>query len=173
MGIYPFHPGDRSPQLDRPFSRQIPPQMSDARTTGSTLRSRPIPATTTASFLRIRSSPFSLSPPCYSTSGLRLSDSPGSVLRGFFRRGLLFGASSTEEIRHAVIPLVTRILIYRPRCPRQGNCYRPGSRKCRWIVDCVLVVDRVSVDSCEAFDQVQVRAGPLHSNCMRWIEPGR
>src|SRR6266566_4919100 len=91
---------------------------------------------------------------------LRLFDSPGSLLRCFFRRGLLFGASSTEQIRHAVIPLVTRVLIYRPRRPRQWNRYCPGPCECRWIVDCILVVDRVSVDSCEAFDQMQVRAGP-------------
>src|SRR5437762_6248892 len=78
------------------------------------------------------------------------------ALRGS-RGGLLFGASTTEDTYHGVIPLVTRVLIEPDRSLRvlhEGERERPGSRPRRRILEPGLVVDRVLVDACEAFHQM-------------------
>ncbi len=77
------------------------------------------------------------------------------LLRGF----LLLCASSFEYVFHGVIPLVTRVLIYRPWCLPQRDLAFPGARKGSRIFDYELVKNRVRVSTRKAFGQMKVPVG--------------
>lgn len=73
---------------------------------------------------------------------------------------LFLGPCPTEHAGHAaVIPFMTRVLVQRILNVCQGKRRSPGSRPRRRICGRELIVDRVSVHACTAFDQVQVLAG--------------
>ena len=80
------------------------------------------------------------------------------LLRSFLG-GLLVGARSRQDIEHAIVPLVTRVLEYRPLSLPHGKHRCPGSCERLRIVDRVLVAQGVSVDAREAFDHVHLLAG--------------
>ena len=67
------------------------------------------------------------------------------------------GAAAAQEVRHRVVPLVTRVLVDLRvvRKLRDGNHGRPRSGKRRRILDGDRVLHRVRIDPLEALDQVQ------------------
>src|SRR5271157_5055365 len=77
-----------------------------------------------------------------------------------FARSRLFIrlASSAEDVRHCVIPLMTSILINRACCRQERVLHGPVPGKCSGIVDRDLVQDRIRVHPGEALDGVQVFA---------------
>src|SRR5688572_26528916 len=72
---------------------------------------------------------------------------------------LLVGPSSTEDIRHRVIPFVTGVLeelVTIVACEGDEYCPRPGPRF--WINDRCFVVQGLLVDARETFDHFQIFA---------------
>src|SRR5439155_8607492 len=80
--------------------------------------------------------------------------------------GLLRLAGAAKHVRDGVIPLVTRVFVYRNIYLGHGRRGGPGLCEHPGIGDREPVVDRVGIDAREAFDQFQL-LGPAKDGARR------
>ena len=74
--------------------------------------------------------------------------------------GELVSARSTEDVQQSVVPFMTGVLEH--RLIRPTHRYRDGERPCEdgWVVNCVVVKERVLVDPLKALGQGDGEPGP-------------